>query len=384
MKVFSTLRSDQIDITRTSSEGVAGIKAFLEYSEKGKKVLTQKDYFQKQKTNSFEHHIAGELRKFGYDVQTNIGCSGYRIDVGVVNPENTSEYILGILTDGENYKSAKTAKDREMIRMQVLQLLGWNIYKLWSPDWWDNPRKILKEIKDAIRNAQNPVNPESISTEHPKPAATIAEEKREQFAGVKLQGITQQVIETHQEYPVYKACSLPATFLNFSDEFFDTRRTQKILTQIQQVIQKEAPISQSLLSKRILSAWGISRLGVRLKEYLDGLYDSLNLKYTRQNGSVFYWNSDQSPETYNTFRIPENEEHKRSAEDLPKEEIAAGMVEILTNQISLPPDDLVKETARLFGYARLGGNVEQAMKTGTEYALQKGMIAENNERIVLT
>jgi hypothetical protein len=302
----------------------------------------------------------------------------------VVNPRNSSEYILGILTDGKNYKSAKTAKDREMIRIQVLQLLGWNIYKLWSPDWWDNPRKILKEIKDAIRNAQNPVNPESISTEHPKPAATIAEEKREQFAGVKLQGITQQVIETHQEYPVYKACSLPATFLNFSDEFFDTRRTQKILTQIQQVIQKEAPISQSLLSKRILSAWGISRLGVRLKEYLDGLYDSLNLKYTRQNGSVFYWNSDQSPETYNTFRIPENEEHKRSAEDLPKEEIAAGMVEILTNQISLPPDDLVKETARLFGYARLGGNVEQAMKTGTEYALQKGMIAENNERIVLT
>jgi very-short-patch-repair endonuclease len=383
MKVFSTLRSDQIDITRTSSEGVAGIKAFLEYSEKGKKVLTQKDYFQKQKTNSFEHHIAEELRKFGYDVQTNIGCSGYRIDVGVVNPRNSSEYILGILTDGKNYKSAKTAKDREMIRMQVLQLLGWNIYKLWSPDWWDNPRKILKEIKDAIENAQNPVNPESISTEHPKPAATIAEEKREQFAGVKMQGITQQVIETHQEYPVYKACSLPATFLNFSDEFFDTRRTQKILTQIQQVIQKEAPISQSLLSKRILSAWGISRLGVRLKEYLDGLYDSLNLKYNRQNGSIFYWNSDQSPETYNTFRIPENEEHKRSAEDLPKEEIAAGIVEILTTQISLPEEDLIRETARMFGYARMGGNLEQVMKMGIEYALQKGIIAENNERIVL-
>jgi len=70
-------------------------------------------------------------------------------------------------------------------------------------------------------------------------------------------------------------------------------------------------------------------------------------------------------------------------------EMAAAFVtpnhpEILTNQISLPADDLVKETARLFGYARLGGNVEQAMKTGIEHAFQKGMIAENNERIVLT
>jgi DNA polymerase III delta prime subunit len=383
MKVFSTLRFDQIDITRTSSEGVAGIKAFLEYSEKGKKVLTQKNFFPKDKTNSFENHIAEELRKFGYDVHTNIGCSGYRIDIGVVNPENLSEYILGILTDGENYKSAKTAKDREMVRMQVLQLLGWNVYKLWSPDWWDNPGKVLQEIKIAIEIAHNPAGTVSDSTEHTEPVETIATPKREQYAGVKLQGITQHVIETNREYPVYKICLLPATFLNFSDEFFDTRRTQKILNQILQVIQKEAPISQNLLSKRILVAWGIGRLGVRLKEYLDGLYGSLNLKYTRQNGTYFYWKQEQSPETYNTFRISENDDQKRSAEDLPKEEITAGVVEILTNQISLPVDDLVKETARLFGYARLGGNVEQAMKTGIEYALKKGIIAENNERIVL-
>src|SRR5665647_24005 len=132
MKVYSTLRSDQIDITRTASEGVAGIKAFLEYSEKGKMVLTQKNYIRKAKPNSFEKLVAEEIQKSGYIVHTDIGCSGYRIDIGVVNPENPSEYILGILTDGENYRSAKTAKDREVVRMEVLRLLGWNIYKLWS------------------------------------------------------------------------------------------------------------------------------------------------------------------------------------------------------------------------------------------------------------
>jgi len=383
MKVFSTLRSDQIDITRTSSEGVAGIKAFLEYSEKGKKVLSKKNNILKEKSNSFESHIAEEIRKLGYDVHTNIGCSGYRIDIGVINPENTSEYILGILTDGENYKSAKTAKDRELIRMQVLQLLGWNIYKLWSPDWWDNPRKVIQEIKDAIENAKNPVDFVSPPIEHTEPTGFGTQQKQEQFAGVKLQGITQHVIVTNREYAVYKVCSLPNTILNFSDEFFDTRRAQKILNQIQQVIQTEAPISQGLLSKRILTAWGICRLGVRLKEYLDRLYDSLNLRFTRQNGNYFYWNEEQNPETYNKFRIPENDDQKRNPEDLPKEEIAAGIVEILTNQISLPTEDLVKEAARLFSYARLGGNVEQAMKTGIEYALQKGMIIENNGRIVL-
>jgi len=384
MKVFSTLRSDQIDIIRTSSEGVAGIKAFLEYSEKGKKVLTQKNYIRKEKTNSFENHIAEELRKFDFDVHTNIGCSGYRIDIGVVNPENSTEYILGILTDGENYKSAKTAKDREMVRMQVLQLLGWNIYKLWSPDWWDNPRKVMQEIKDAIENAQNPAGFVPDSTEHNKPLEKTATQTREEFAGLKLQGITQHVIKPKTNSQKYKVCALSSKCLSLSDEFYNTRYYNKIKNQILYIIQKESPISHNLLSKRILNAWGISRLGSRLNGFLFEIYTELDLKETEQNGSYFYWKQEQNPETYNTFRIPENDDQKRSAEDLPKEEIAAGVVEILTNQISLPVDDLVKETARLFGYARMGGNVEQAMKTGIEYALRKGIIAENNERIVLT
>ena len=141
--------------------------------------------------------------------------------------------------------------------------------------------------------------------------------------------------------------------------------------------------TKSLLSKRILNAWGISRLGVRLNEFLNGVYDELNLKKTRQKGVNFYWNPDQEPELYKTFRIPRNDEEKRNAEDLPKEEIAAAIVEILKNQISLPAEDLIKETARLFGYARLGGNVEQAMKMGIEFALAANMITHSNDRLVL-
>ena len=115
----------------------------------------------------------------------------------------------------------------------------------------------------------------------------------------------------------------------------------------------EAPISQTLLSKRILTAWGITSLGVRLNDYLESLYTQLSLRYNHQNGTFFYWKQEQNPELYKTFRIPMNEAQKRNAEDPPREEIAAGVIEILTIQISLPEDDLIKKTARLFGYARL-------------------------------
>ncbi|HWJ26392.1 MAG TPA: AAA domain-containing protein, partial [Flavisolibacter sp.] len=85
MKVFSTLKADQIDIARTASEGVAGLKAFFEYAEKGKNVLNS---FHKNKnvdSTAFINILANEIRNNGYDVHTNIGCSGYRIDIGIVD-----------------------------------------------------------------------------------------------------------------------------------------------------------------------------------------------------------------------------------------------------------------------------------------------------------
>ncbi len=379
MKVFSTLRSDQIDISRTSSEGVAGIKAFLEYTEKGKIALPQKENANKIIPRFFEKMVANEIQKLGYSVQIDIGCSGYRIDIGVVNPLKPSEYILGILTDGKTYRAAKTAKDREVVQTDALRMLGWNIYKLWSPDWWDNPLKVLQDIANAIEEVKKQ-GEKGVDSESPKNAD---EHKRKEFANVKLQGITQEVIQTTMNYTQYKTCNLEQSYLNFSDEFFDSRLLHKIIHQINHVIEMEAPISHSLLSRRILNAWGISRLGVRLNEYLTSIYSRLKLIHTNQNGTLFYWGNEQEPGKYNIFRVPGDDDQKRNAEDLAKEEIFCGIKDVLTNQISLPEDDLIREVAKVFGYARLGGNVEQAMKMGIDFALEVGEIIRKDERIVL-
>ena len=62
---------------------------------------------------------------------------------------------MGILADGKSYLDSKTAKDREVIKSDVLRMLGWNIYKLWSPDWWDNPQKVIEDIVQTIKNLLN-------------------------------------------------------------------------------------------------------------------------------------------------------------------------------------------------------------------------------------
>ena len=150
MKVFSTIRSDQIDITRSSSEGVAGLKAFLEFAENGKVFLPVIKRNRNGQGSGLADRMAAKLREKGYGVNTNIGCSGFKIDLGITDPDNSSEYILGILFDGQNYEASRTARDREIVQNEVLKGLGWKIHKVWSCDWWDDENKVLDGIQKRL------------------------------------------------------------------------------------------------------------------------------------------------------------------------------------------------------------------------------------------
>lgn len=150
MKVFSTLRSEQIDLGKTSAEGVAGLKAFLEYAEKGKLVAKSGSSADGVVKDSMVEAVARALRARGHEVRTNIGCSGYRIDLGVVNPENRSEYLLGIICDGYNYHSSKSCRDREIVQIGVLRKLGWKLRRVWAMDWWNDEEAVVSSLCEAI------------------------------------------------------------------------------------------------------------------------------------------------------------------------------------------------------------------------------------------
>ena len=151
MTIYSVLRPEQIDLDRTHSEGVAGLKGFLEFARNGKNLSLQGSESVDGEKDILVKSIAERLRERGYSVDTNIGTSAYRVDIGVMDPEDKDTYMLGILIDGKNCHAADGAYDRFVSPESVLRGLGWKIKRIWALDWLDDSDAVLDTIEAEIR-----------------------------------------------------------------------------------------------------------------------------------------------------------------------------------------------------------------------------------------
>src|SRR5215212_2308559 len=92
--------------------------------------------------------------RLGYQVETQVGSAGFFIDLAIVDPERPGRYLLGIECDGATYHSARSARDRDRLRQEVLESLGWRIHRVWSTDWFSNPEGELKRLVGSIEEAK--------------------------------------------------------------------------------------------------------------------------------------------------------------------------------------------------------------------------------------
>jgi very-short-patch-repair endonuclease len=155
--VFSSLRGEQIDLTRTRARGVRDLKYFLDYAERGPKALAAATTASAdtEADSEFERMVADRIRAAGYEIHHQVGCSGYRIDLGVIDPRCPGRYLLGVECDGATYHRAATARDRDKLRQMILEGLGWKLYRIWSTDWWHDAGaetgKLLSHLNDLLQ-----------------------------------------------------------------------------------------------------------------------------------------------------------------------------------------------------------------------------------------
>jgi very-short-patch-repair endonuclease len=136
--LFCSFGSADVLPREDSSEGVHVLRRYLEFAEtKGRVSTSQAKNLEPD--SDFESEVADRLRAKGFAVDYQVGVSGYRIDLGVRHPDYPAQYLAGIECDGAAYHSSKSARDRDRLREEVLNDKGWEIIRVWSTDWFDNP-----------------------------------------------------------------------------------------------------------------------------------------------------------------------------------------------------------------------------------------------------
>jgi very-short-patch-repair endonuclease len=168
MTVVSSFSHLDMDPGRSTKEGVRLLRGFLEFAASGGRNLGRDDATG-EPLNLFEQQVATALEARGISLVPQYGVSRFRLDLAAQHPRKPGRLVLAIECDGATYHSAPTARDRDRLRQQHLEALGWRFHRIWSTDWFLNPEqetvRALQAYEDAVAFADRvdgggPVAPE--------------------------------------------------------------------------------------------------------------------------------------------------------------------------------------------------------------------------------
>jgi len=313
--VFGSLRPENIDLSRTSAIGVAHLKQFLDFAIHGARAFAMVSTGPLGDFESpFEAAVSERLAGKGWILHPQIGVSGFRIDLGVVDPDAPGAFLAGVECDGATYHRGATARDRDRLRQVVLEGLGWRILRIWSTDWWTNAARetdrlhmllqaALMEARARRHAGQQPVVDDAI--------IEIDDIEPESSTGAWPPPPTEAAVANPR---IEEATTYPAQF--YDDDY---RTTLAIM--VASELDKAGPLREDRLIQRIARLHGFQRVGREIRERVLASIPQA-CRRTRDSAGPFVWPTNSDPSACETFRTPQEGESRDSTE-VPIEELSA-------------------------------------------------------------
>lgn len=403
MKVFSSLPPERIKTSEATPEGVLAFKRFLLYAEGNglwdsdlqSSSSSEVSFVDRSaRTKGIRDSICDALRNEGLAADTNIGKSGFKVDIGVVDPDDEGSYCLGILIDGSSALTNSSVTTREIEQPSTLRSLGWSVLKVWSMDWWEDPDKVIAGIINAVNNRNKP-EPEAVETAPAEPAPAAPEEapaevSSETHAGDDTQKKTEVTVTSDPGIPyVRKEITLPPMT---GREFADEKNIGMLETAAKAIIETEAPICFDVLVDRLTEACGITRKTAPVRERCEyiirrfrfpvsklNITNNPNTGYSDPNyDRLFIWtDADKVGRITDNYRRTDRSEPTY----VPLEEAACAAVYLARSQFGMPMDSLIVETGKALGFKMSTPTVKILCKRAIEFAIGKGELTYNGRLV---
>ena len=380
-EVFTNLTADEIDLSRTKGRngerpaGVVALKRYLKYAETGE--LDIPIPIDGEADSPFEEDVANTLRKLDYQVDHQIGSAGYYIDLGIKDPERPGRYLLGIECDGATYHRAQSARDRDRLRQQVLEGLGWRIHRIWSTDWFKRQNHELRKAAEAIEAAKVHVPP---SLESPPENDSSDSDGGEEIPEANPTITVQPAPET-QENSLAEKYELAELSISTDGLHLHEVPSSTMANWIQGVVKIESPVHLDEVARRIATAVGVGKRGSRIRNKVQTA-----AKQAARSGSVqikeqfLYWTQQEEVTVRDREGLPDA---LRKIEFIAPEEIEAAVKQVVLTAFGIGREDLAPEVPKLFGIKRATANIQQGVDKVVERLIKDGQLILQGNSLVI-
>ena len=378
IKLVGSIQPADIDLEKVSSEGPALLKSYIEFAQHGVSALGIEEQNENESFASpFEKAVYDFIKSKGYDVVSQVGCSGYRVDIGVKHPENKDVFVLGIQCDGRSYFSSKTARDRDRLRQDVLEKMGWNIYRVWSTDWAKSPeteeKRLIAAIEEAVQNygkAKKTENKEQLkeASDFFQIEDKVSSDNESNIYGFRLEDLTDKNL-------------LPKNLfaeVNSSDEMCSYLLRHKVTYKkaLLEVIRKSNTISFELLCIQVVNNSSLEpkrpthEIRRTVYKVLEDEFKSYEI--IGDDNFVYFQQGEKYVTHYN---------NKRKTEFIPVQEISNAMFIILSKKVGLTKENLIEEVSKAYNFKRMTQVKEDYFNDAFEALISDGKIKIEDEKI---
>ncbi len=389
MIVIASILPEDIDPARVSKPGARLLRAYLERARRGLEgAPAARAAVDPESLSPLVRTVLADLTARGHRVECNVGESGFRIDLAVRHPQHPDRFALGVLCDGEGGPGTTTTRDRERVRHEVLTRLNWRLHRAWVPDWLRFPDREANRLHAAIEAACREPAPDAASSPRPSAAPPAARPSATSpAAGAPPRGgVGEGESPAFEPAPPAAGAAIPgvvdyrAARLKFvaSPESFHEGPLDRVVTALSKVVEVEAPVHVAVAARRLADAWGLGRVTERVLDRVAAAPAAADGRRRLAGRGDFLYAPTAAGEAPPAVRRP-GETTPRALEHVAPEELSEAVLLLVRALLSVSEDALVRETARLYGFQRAGGQIASVVSRVVDGLVAAGRLARDAE-----